>query len=96
MWNKILEYGRQIFALTRDVEKCKTDIKELREDFKELSRKVDRLIEAVQRLSADFNQDRSNAERDRKILLLQLENAFFRHERGLPPGNLLEDKPDAE
>ena len=67
----------------------------MRQDIKDLQRRVDSLTDAVRDLAFELRRQRDNAERDQKILLLQLENALFRHERGLPPGNLLEDKPDA-
>ena len=87
MWNKLLDYGKQIFALTRDALKCKQDIGELRDDFKALSQKVDRLAEVVQRLAFEFQRDRENAAKDREIQRLRLENILLRFERGLPPGN---------
>jgi hypothetical protein len=85
MWNKLLEFGKQLIALARDTQKCKEDIRELREDVKALNQKMDRLSELVQRLAFEFQRDRENAARDREIQRLRLENIILRAERGLPP-----------
>ena len=86
MLKPILEAGKQIMALTRDVQQCKIDVKEIRQHEKEQDLRIDQLAEAVQRLAFALQHDRDMSARDRENLLLRLENALLRFERRLPPG----------
>jgi hypothetical protein len=45
------------------------------------------LTRVVERLAFEIHKDRENAQRDREIQQLCLENILLRFERGLPPGN---------
>jgi predicted nucleic acid-binding Zn-ribbon protein len=96
MWNKLLDFGKQLFALKSDVQQGKENDKEMRQDIKELQRRIDSLTDTARDLAFELRRQRDNAERDQKNLLLQLENTLFRHERGLLPGSPLDSKPDAE
>jgi chromosome segregation ATPase len=99
MWKQLVDLGNKVFALVRKTQQHEEDIKELREelkgvrqDIKEINQKVDRLAEAVQRLSFEHQRDRENAETQRELQRLRLENILYRFERRLPPG----DKQDEQ
>ncbi len=94
MLDKLVEYGKQLFALTSDIKQCKEDIKQLRQDLKEVNQRLDRLTEVMQRFAYEVQRDRENAEKDRKILLLEIDNRFLRFERRLPPGSPQTDEPE--
>jgi chromosome segregation ATPase len=94
MWKQLVELGNKVFALVRKTEQHETDIKDLREelkgvrqDIKEINQKLDRLAEALQRVSFEHQRDRENAETQRELQRLRLENLMYRFERRLPPGN---------
>ncbi len=94
MWKQLVELGNKVFALVRKTEQHDADIKELREDvkairqdIKEINQKIDRLAEALQRLTFEHQRDRENAETQREMQRLRLENILYRFERRLPPGN---------
>ena len=48
----------------------------------------------VERLAFEIQKDRENAERDREIQRLRLENTLLRFERGLPPGSKSDSQED--
>src|SRR5579884_1810329 len=91
MANPLVEFVKQVVALTRDVQQGKENIKELREDLKLANQKIDRLMEAFQRLTYEFQRERDNAERDREIQRLQLENTLLRA-RQLPSSEPTQDE----
>lgn len=94
MWKQLIELGNKVFALVRKTQQHEEDIKELREelkgirqDIKEINQKVERLAEVVQRLSFEHQRDRENADTQREMQQLRLENILYRFERRLPPGS---------
>ena len=77
MWKQVVELGKQLIALTRDVQQCKSDISDIGQHSKEQDKRIDELAEAVQRLAFALQHDRDMAERDRENLILRLENAML-------------------
>ena len=67
------------------VDKLETTVNENGHQLKELNQRIDRLTEVVTRLGYELLRDRENAEREREIQRLQLENALLRFQQGLPP-----------
>ena len=100
MWEKILDYGRQIFALTGKVQQHDASIESLQEDLEreaELHRNLQaefaKLVLIVQKQSSEIERlkdtirhERETADKDRQILLLQLKTAFLEQGKQLPPG----------
>lgn len=54
------------------------------------------LTRIVECIAVELNHDQANAQRDRGMQQLRLENILFRFERGLPPGNPLENDNEIE
>lgn len=74
MLDKSLDFGKQLFTLTRDVQQCKEDIKERRHHDKEQDKRIDELAVSVQSLMFELLRDRDMAARERENLVLRLEN----------------------
>jgi uncharacterized protein YoxC len=99
MWDKILEFGKELLTLKRQVGSNTSDIQELQKDLKELTSAVRDLSFCVQRLtdSIDHNKELEKSERDkltwqwqseRDRLIAQLQNALLKMEnRYLSSGN---------
>jgi chromosome segregation ATPase len=92
MWKQLVDLGNKVFALVRKSEQHETDIRELRQelkevrqDIKEINQKLDRLAETLQHVSFEHQRDRENAETQRELQRLRLENLLYRFERRLPP-----------
>ena len=92
MWKQLIDFGNKLFSLMRRTQKLEEDnttirleLKDIRLDIKELNQKVDQLSDVLQHFAFEFRRDRENAERDREIQRLSLENILLRFERGLPP-----------
>lgn len=99
MWQQLIDLGKKVFALVRKSEELEEAIKELRQelkdvrqDVKDINQKVDRLAEVVQKVHFEHQRDRENAEAQREIQQLRLENILFRFERRLPPGDKADDE----
>jgi hypothetical protein len=67
-------------------------LKDVRQDIKDINAKVDRLTEALQRVHFEHRRDRENAETQRELQKLRLENLLYRFERRLPPGSPSDDE----
>ena len=100
MWKQVLEIGKQLVALMRDVQQTKDALKELqqerkedRQEIKELNEKVDRLTEIVQRMAFELQRQRDKSDTDHKMLLLEVENTILRSGRGLPVGEKSPPEP---
>lgn len=65
---------------------------QLSQGLKEMSQRVDQLSAIVQRLAFELQRERDNAERDREIQRLRLENILLQFERTLPPAG----RPEGE
>jgi predicted RNase H-like nuclease (RuvC/YqgF family) len=78
MWKDILEYGKQLFALTQSVRQHDATIKEILQEIKELRQEIERLADSLQQLRFEVERDRALAERDKGILQLRLELSLER------------------
>lgn len=92
MWQKIVDFGKQMFSVMQKLSKHDEDIKEVQKDvrtlqgdFVRLRLDVNNLSNAVERLGTSIQQEQKSAEQSREIYRLQLENLLLRFERGLPP-----------
>jgi regulator of replication initiation timing len=67
MWDKIVEYGKQILSLTKRVEENATDIKELQVNLQELVSKVAELALSNNSLNMRFEhlKETEGSERDK-------------------------------
>ena len=79
MWRELLDYGRRLFSLQGRVAQHDEKLKELRKD-------LDALTDLVREYRHEQLRDQAVAEKNRENLVLRLENAMLRMERGLPPG----------
>ncbi len=68
MWDKIVEYGKQILSLTKRVEENATDIKELRDNLQELVSKVAELAISNNALKIKFEYLEKTEESERNKL----------------------------
>jgi chromosome segregation ATPase len=94
MWKEVIEYTKQLLTLTRTVQKNKEDIEKLSSEVKELRQEVStlrqefiNLVRVVERLVYDIQRDRDKADADRRILLLEIENAFSASSAASRPAN---------
>ena len=93
MWEKLVEYGKQLVSILQTLQKHEEDLKEIREELRDVRQDVNQLraefrdlARVVERMAYAIQRDRDREEAERRILLLEVENRFLRHERGLPPG----------
>jgi predicted nucleic acid-binding Zn-ribbon protein len=86
MWQKIVDFGKQLFSAMQKLQQHEEDIKELRQEINRLRQDMGELTHAVERLAFEIRHGRDQAEAERKILLLEIDNRFLRYERSLPPG----------
>jgi regulator of replication initiation timing len=68
MWDKIVEYGKQILSLTKRVEENATNIKELRGNLQELVSKVAELAISNNELKVRFAHLKETEESERDNL----------------------------
>ena len=92
MLQKVIDFGKQLFAVMQKLQKHEEDNKEMRRDINQLRQEMNELTRIVERLAFEIQKDRENTARDREIQRLRLENILLRFERGLPPGS----KPESE
>ena len=78
MWKKVLEYGQQIFALTQDVFKLKRDVAQIQKELADLNLLVRDLI-------IQMNHHHDIAQRDQRILILELQHQLDLMEKRLAP-----------
>ncbi len=91
MLKALVDFGKQIVALNRDVQQCKSDLKsvqqemkEVRQDIVQLRQDFGDLVRVVERLSFDNERTREHEAHERQLLVLRLENALLRYERAAP------------
>ena len=94
MLKHVVDFGKQLFSLTRDVQQNKADIKELREEVKALRQELVALARVVERLTVEIRHDRETAEKDREIQYLRLKNELRMFERRLPPPDRRAERDD--
>jgi hypothetical protein len=101
MLKDVVNFGKQLFALTRDVQQNKADIKEVREEVKELRQEINQmrqefiaLARIVERMTFEMQRQHENAAQERKIQQLEIDLRLARFESKLPPGDTREDKSE--
>ncbi len=94
MLKDIIEIGKQIFGLAREIGQNKKEFKQLHDrlnqhdkDIEELQEELRRITEMLQRLAYEYQRQNDRSESERKMLLLEVENMILRYQRGLPPAN---------
>lgn len=89
MWREILDYGRQLFALTETTQQNSEDIEKLQQGFDELSETVSQLVMIMQHENTSIRQEiqhlRETERQARENEILRIENALLRAGRQLPP-----------
>ena len=88
-WSQLVAYVVRLLKIEQVVEKHKSDIEKLQQQ-------VDALTDDLQSQVRRADNDRDNAERDRRELLLQLENVLLKAGIKSEPQPLLEDRNKAE
>jgi hypothetical protein len=94
MWKQLLDFGNRLFTLTRKTEQHEEDIKALRQDIKEIRQELRVIAETLQEVRFEQQRERENAETQRELQRLRLENILYRFERRLPPGNPQDETPE--
>ena len=79
MWKSLYELVRTMLHLSERVHEDREEIKEIRKDVRDL-------VLVVERLSAQLAHVSEREERERAMLMLQLENGLLRHNRALLVG----------
>src|SRR5438093_2787983 len=103
MWKQLLDFGRRIVSLSTRVDRVEEEAKSLRQtaqrmerELIELNRKFDALLAVVQHLNARIDHERENAQRDREILALRLDNELLRFQRRLASGDQGDKPPEQQ
>ena len=78
MWQTILDTIKMVVTLSEELKTNREEIKEIRQELRQLTG-------IVQRLAADVEHTKEREANEREKLILQLQNAFLRFERRLPP-----------
>ena len=86
MWQRVLDFGKQVFSLTRRVEQHEQETKELRQELATINERLRDQAAQMEMLAYELRREREMAARDRENLMLRLENALLRFERRIPPG----------
>lgn len=71
MWKEVLDTTRTLLRLAEDLRQNRDEIREIRRELHDLAL-------AVQRVSMEVAQVREAREKDREVLVLQLENQILR------------------
>ena len=79
MWEKILQFGKELLSLKKQTEDNTSEIKEIRQDIKDLT-------EAVRELASQMQQDRTNNAHQQEIMIEKLKNALLQMEIKLLKG----------
>lgn len=79
MWKSLYELVRTMIQLSERVHEDREEIREVRKDLRDLT-------VVVERLSAQVTHVSEREERERAMLMLQLENGILRHGRALLVG----------
>jgi uncharacterized coiled-coil DUF342 family protein len=79
MWRSLYELVRTIIQLSERVQEDREEIREIRKDLRDLAL-------AVERLAGQVVQVSEREERERAMLVLQLENGLLRGRRALLVG----------
>ena len=94
MWDKIWGYINQVISMGRRLEESEENIARLSDDASDDRRKDERRDEkvndvalALQRFAIVYENDRKNAESEREMQRLRLENLLLQAGNRLPPGH---------
>ncbi len=90
MWQKLLQFGRELLALKKQTEANTAEIKEIRQDIRDLT-------EAVRQLTNTIQQDRTNNAHQQEIMVEKLKNALLQFENNLLKGkypNILDNSEE--
>ncbi len=92
MWDKIWGYVKQVISIGRRLDDVEEDVAELSDKVAEDRRKEERrdekldfFAQAVQRIAFEHERDRENAESEREMQRLRLENLLLQAGNRLPP-----------
>ena len=101
MWKDLLEYAKQVFTLTQEVQKNKSDIVDLREEVKamreeiaDIREQIRDLTRAVERLAYEIHKVSEHEQYERQLLKLQQENEMLRFPQRLLSGRTGEARDD--
>jgi hypothetical protein len=94
MWKQLYDIGRQLLTLSSDVQKGKETDKAHEEAIDELRQELRRVLEILQELRHTQERQQDRADLERRMLLLELENALLRFERRLPPAEKQDNEPE--
>lgn len=92
MWKQLAQFGKDLLALKGQVKENTSEIDEIRQELRDLT-------EFVRNLNNIVNQDRSNSEAQREILIEKLKNALLQFENDLLRGkypNMLDSGKDSD
>lgn len=78
MWQKLLEFGKELLALKKQTELNTSDLKEIRQDIKDLAEAVRKLTEKMERNQLENDYQQKITIEQLKNALLQLENNFLK------------------
>ena len=104
MLKPLVDFSRQIFALTRDVQQCKSNDADHLTHDKEQDTRIEALETEVRELRFELRRERDERERDRtdyrrehENLALRLQVLLLQAGIGLPSGSAkkkIEEEPD--
>ncbi len=91
MLNQLLEYLRQIITLTDKVEKNSRDCAALQKEFTDFAKSVEQKFAAVtlefQRVHTRIDNLEKDKDRERRLIILELENRLLRTKLQLSPAD---------
>lgn len=101
MLKPVLDFGKQLLSLARDVQQSKEDIKQLNQEAKEIRKELAdlrqemnqtrlefaELTRVVERLAFESQRTREKTDAEARLLRLEMENLMLRYGRGLPPAD---------
>lgn len=89
----IKDLREEIKAVREDTARLREDLNQTRLEFKDVLRVVERLAYDGQRERDQTASERAQAETERRLFLMEIENRFLRFERQLPPPPRSKDAP---
>jgi hypothetical protein len=78
LWDQLVEYFKQVIAVTRRVDGHDADIDKLRENDKAMQAEIRSMAASILDLEYQVQQVRENAVHEREKLLLRLDNILLR------------------
>ncbi len=92
MWKQLAQFAKELLALKGQVKENASEIDEIRQELRDLT-------EFVRNLNNIVNQDRTQNEAQREILIERLKNALLQFENDLLRGkypNMLKSREDQD